>query len=44
MGSHHPATHFMEAILSPNAVIVAGSGHTGPDWEASLPGSGQMPS
>ncbi len=37
MGSHHPAEYFAEAILNPNAVIVTGSGHTGPDGLSIMP-------
>jgi hypothetical protein len=37
MGSHHPAEYFAEAILNPNAVIVTGPGHTGPDGLSVMP-------
>ncbi len=37
MGSHHPAAYFLESILSPNAVIVTGPGHTGPDGLSVMP-------
>jgi hypothetical protein len=37
MGSHHPAEYFLESILNPNAVIVAGPGHTGRDGLSVMP-------
>lgn len=37
MGAHHPAEYFAESILSPNAVIVTGPGHTGPDGLSVMP-------
>jgi hypothetical protein len=37
MGGHHPAEYFAESILSPNAVIVTGPGHTGPDGRSIMP-------
>lgn len=37
MGSHHPAEYFAESILAPNAVIVTGPGHTGPDGRSIMP-------
>ena len=37
MGSHHPAEYFAESVLSPNAVIVTGSGFTGPDGLSIMP-------
>jgi mono/diheme cytochrome c family protein len=37
MGAHHPAEYFGESILSPNAVIVTGPGHTGPDGLSVMP-------
>lgn len=37
MGSHHPAEYFAESILNPNAVIVSGPGHTGPDGLSIMP-------
>ena len=37
MGSHHPAEYFAESILNPNAVIVTGPGHTGPDGLSVMP-------
>jgi mono/diheme cytochrome c family protein len=37
MGSHHPAGYFLESILNPNAVIVTGPGHTGPDGLSIMP-------
>jgi hypothetical protein len=37
MGSHHPAEYFLESILNPNAVIVTGPGHTGPDGLSIMP-------
>jgi uncharacterized protein involved in high-affinity Fe2+ transport len=37
MGDHHPAEYFAEALLNPNAVIVTGPGHTGPDGLSIMP-------
>jgi uncharacterized protein involved in high-affinity Fe2+ transport len=37
MGGHHPAEYFAESILDPNAVIVEGPGHTGPDGRSIMP-------
>jgi uncharacterized protein involved in high-affinity Fe2+ transport len=37
MGGHHPAEYFAESILNPNAVIVDGPGHTGPDGRTIMP-------
>src|SRR5919106_4189164 len=37
MGDHHPAEYFAESILNPNAVIVTGPGHTGPDGLSIMP-------
>ena len=37
MGDHHPAEYFAESIVNPNAVIVAGPGHTGPDGRSIMP-------
>jgi hypothetical protein len=37
MGTHHPPAYFLEAILNPNAVIVTGPGHTGPDGLSIMP-------
>ncbi|HEX6211149.1 MAG TPA: c-type cytochrome [Methylomirabilota bacterium] len=37
MGGHHPAEYFAESILNPNAVIVDGAGHTGPDGRSIMP-------
>jgi mono/diheme cytochrome c family protein len=37
MGSHHPPEYFLESILNPNAVIVTGPGHTGPDGLSIMP-------
>jgi mono/diheme cytochrome c family protein len=37
MGDHHPAEYFAEAIINPNAVIVTGPGHTGPDGLSIMP-------
>lgn len=37
MGGHHPAEYFAQAIVDPNAVIVAGSGHVGPDGRSIMP-------
>src|SRR5262249_32159682 len=37
VGGHHPAAYLMESILDPNAVIVEGPGHTGPDGRSIMP-------
>jgi uncharacterized protein involved in high-affinity Fe2+ transport len=37
MGGHHPAEYFAESIVNPNAVIVTGPGHTGPDGLSIMP-------
>ena len=37
MGSNHPAEYFAESIINPNAVIVLGPGHTGPDGLSIMP-------
>jgi hypothetical protein len=37
MGDHHPSEYFAESILNPNAVIVTGPGHTGPDGLSIMP-------
>jgi mono/diheme cytochrome c family protein len=37
MGGHHPAEYFAESIINPNAVIVTGPGHTGPDGLSIMP-------
>jgi uncharacterized protein involved in high-affinity Fe2+ transport len=37
MGAHHPAEYFAESIINPNAVIVLGPGHTGPDGLSIMP-------
>jgi uncharacterized protein involved in high-affinity Fe2+ transport len=37
MGNHHPAEYFAESILNPNAVILTGPGHTGPDGLSIMP-------
>ncbi len=37
MGQHHPAEYFAESIVNPNAVIVTGQGHTGPDGLSIMP-------
>jgi L-cysteine S-thiosulfotransferase len=37
MGDHHPAEYFAESILNPNAVVVTGPGHTGPDGRSIMP-------
>jgi hypothetical protein len=37
MGSHHPAEYFAESLLNPNAVIVTGPGHAGPDGLSIMP-------
>ncbi|HEU4367221.1 MAG TPA: iron transporter [Methylomirabilota bacterium] len=37
MGAHHPAEYFAESILNPNAVVVAGPGHTGADGLSVMP-------
>ena len=36
-GGRHPAEYFAESILNPNAVIVTGPGHTGPDGLSIMP-------
>ena len=37
MGGHHPAEYFAESVINPNAVIVTGPGHTGPDGLSIMP-------
>ena len=37
MGGHHPAEYFAESIVNPNAVIITGPGHTGPDGLSIMP-------
>ena len=37
MGEHHPVEYFAESIINPNAVIVLGPGHTGPDGLSIMP-------
>ena len=37
MGGHHPAEYMAQSILDPNAVIVTGPGHTGPDGLSIMP-------
>ena len=37
MGPHHPAEYLAESLLNPNAVIVVGEGHTGPDGLSRMP-------
>jgi hypothetical protein len=37
MGGHHPPEYFLESILNPNAVIITGPGHTGPDGLSIMP-------
>ena len=37
MGAHHPAEYFAESIINPNAVILLGPGHTGPDGLSIMP-------
>ena len=37
MGSHHASQYFLESIMNPNAVIVTGPGHTGPDGLSIMP-------
>ncbi|MBI4638763.1 MAG: iron transporter [Candidatus Rokubacteria bacterium] len=37
MGGRHPAEYIAESILTPNAVIVEGPGHTGPDRLSIMP-------
>jgi Cytochrome c len=37
MGDHHPAEYFAESIINPNAVILTGPGHTGPDGLSIMP-------
>ena len=36
-GEHHPAGYLLESIINPNAVIVEGPGHTGPDGLSVMP-------
>jgi hypothetical protein len=36
-GDQHPVEYFAESILDPNAVIVTGPGHTGPDGLSIMP-------
>jgi mono/diheme cytochrome c family protein len=40
VGDLHPAEYFAESILNPNAVIVTGPGHTGPDGLSIMPDFG----
>jgi uncharacterized protein involved in high-affinity Fe2+ transport len=37
VGASHPAEYFAESILNPNAVIITGPGHTGPDGLSIMP-------
>jgi mono/diheme cytochrome c family protein len=37
IGGHHPPEYIAESILSPDAVIVTGPGHTGPDGLSIMP-------
>jgi putative copper resistance protein D len=37
VGGHHPAGYLAESIMNPNAVIVEGRGHTGPDGRSIMP-------
>lgn len=37
VGEHHPAGYILESILNPNAVIVEGPGHVGPDGKSIMP-------
>jgi putative copper export protein/mono/diheme cytochrome c family protein len=37
VGEHHPAGYILESILNPDAVIVEGPGHTGPDGRSRMP-------
>jgi uncharacterized protein involved in high-affinity Fe2+ transport len=37
VGDHHPAEYFAESVINPNAVIVTGPGHTGPDGLSIMP-------
>ena len=37
MGGNHPAEYFAQSIVDPNAVIVAGAGHLGPDGRSIMP-------
>ena len=37
MGGHHPPEYMVQSILDPNAVIVTGPGHTGPDGLSIMP-------
>jgi putative copper export protein/mono/diheme cytochrome c family protein len=36
-GEHHPAGYLLESVINPNAVIVQGSGYTGPDGLSIMP-------
>ena len=36
-GEHHPAGYLLESVINPNAVIVQGPGHTGPDGLSIMP-------
>lgn len=37
MGSHHPAAYFVEAIVNPDAVVVAGPGWASPQGRSTMP-------
>jgi len=37
MGAHHPAAYFLEAILSPSAVLVEGAGWTSESGRSTMP-------
>jgi mono/diheme cytochrome c family protein len=37
VGEHHPAGYILESIVNPNAVIVQGTGYTGPDGRSTMP-------
>ena len=37
VGRHHPAGYLLEAILNPNAIIVANPGYTAPDGHSIMP-------
>jgi mono/diheme cytochrome c family protein len=37
MGSHHPPEYFVESILNPDAVLIAGPGYLDPDGHSVMP-------
>jgi hypothetical protein len=37
MGRHHPPGYFAESVVNPDAVIVEGPGHVGPDGRSRMP-------